>query len=274
MSTLVMKFGGAAVATPESYAHIAEIIIGRLKKFPSVAIVVSAMGDMTDHLIRLAKRVNPQPPRREFDMLVSVGERISISLLAMALAAKGIEAVSFTGSQSGIITTADHAEARILDVRPYRLLPHLHANRVVIVAGFQGVSENRDITTLGRGGGTTAVALGIALGAEKVEFFKDVEGIYDNDPSKWPDAQLMPQLTYEQALKITVGSSHAVLHPRSLRLAAKNGLPLHVLSFIHPPAPEMSADMGTWIRDEMRQRIETPLYEEQEGSDARNAFIH
>jgi aspartate kinase len=269
-----MKFGGASVATPESFAHIADIIIGRLKHYSRVAVVVSAMGDTTDYLIELAKRVNGNPPRREMDMLVSVGERISISLLAMALAAKGWEAVSFTGSQCGIITTSDHTEARILDVRPYRLLPHLEAKRVAIVAGFQGVGENKDITTLGRGGSdTTAVALGVALEAEKVEFFKDVEGIYDRDPRQWPEAKLLSRLTYEESLQLVVASSHAVLHPRSLRLAARNSLPLHVLSYAdafqwtreegitQEGVTKEGVANGTWIRDHAILRPKTPLYE-------------
>src|SRR5690242_9020592 len=137
MSALVMKFGGAAVATPEQFSKIAEIILSKLKENPKIVVVVSAMGDTTDQLISLAKKVNPNPPRREMDMLISVGERISISLLAMALSQKNQEAISFTGSQSGIITSSLHSDARIVEVRPFRLLPHLNAGKVVIVAGFQ-----------------------------------------------------------------------------------------------------------------------------------------
>src|ERR1700733_7657312 len=169
--TLIMKFGGAAVKTPESFSCLADLIIKRSQNYPRIAIVVSAMDGMTDQLIALARLVHPSPPSREYDMLVSTGERVSISLLAMALFAKGREAVSFTGSQSGIITSNQHSEARIIDVRPSRLLPCLEKNKYVIVAGFQGVSKEKEITTLGRGGSdTTAVALGIALKAEKVEF--------------------------------------------------------------------------------------------------------
>ena len=175
MKTLVMKFGGAAVATPQHFSKIADIILQRLKEYNRIAVVVSAMGDTTNQLISLATQVNDTPPRREYDMLVSVGERISISLLAMALAAKKHSAVSFTGSQSGIITCSNHSEARIVDVKPHRLLPVLDSGSVVIVAGFQGVSKQGEITTLGRGGSdTSAVALAIALGAIKVEFYKDV----------------------------------------------------------------------------------------------------
>ena len=144
MSTLVMKFGGAAVATPEHFSRIADIILSRMKEHQRIAIVVSAMGDSTDQLIALAKKVNPDPPRREYDMLISVGERISISLLAMALAAKNHEAISFTGSQSGIITCGRHTDARIIDVRPHRILPVLNGGRIVIVAGFGGKQGRGD----------------------------------------------------------------------------------------------------------------------------------
>lgn len=226
-----MKFGGAAVKSPENFSHIANLMIERGKSYPRIAVVLSAMGGMTDHLISLAHLVNPAPPKREYDMLVSAGERISISLLAMALAAKGRSAVSFTGSQSGIITSNQHSEARIIDVRPARLLPHLEAQEFVIVAGFQGVSIEREITTLGRGGSdTTAVALGVALGAEKVEFYKDVGGIFHQDPKIVPDAPLYSTLSYKAALDV-VHRTGQILHPRAIKLAENNGLPLHIRSF-------------------------------------------
>lgn len=230
--TLIMKFGGAAVKSPESFSLLARLILERKREYPRIVCVVSAMGGMTDHLISLAKQVNPSPPRREYDMLVSVGERISISLLAMALAAEGAHAVSFTGSQSGILTTDTHSEARIIGVRPTRLHPHLEEGKIVIVAGFQGVSETKEITTLGRGGSdTSAVALGVALGAEKVEFYKDVKGIFSKDPIHAPDAFFFHQLTYEEALHVVEQSGGRVLHPRAITLAQKNNLILHVRSF-------------------------------------------
>lgn len=239
---LVMKFGGAAVATPKAFGEIAEIVERRLSEFSSVVAVVSAMGDMTTQLVRLATSVHPQPPKREMDMLVSVGERISISLLAMALAKRGQEAVSFTGSQSGILTSSDHTEARILGVRPHRLIPHLEAGRVVIVAGFQGVSEGREITTLGRGGSdTTAVALAVALGAAHVEFYKEVDGVYEMDPNHFPRARRIDQLSYDEASAICKQAAHPVLHPRAVSLAKVNNLPLHVRSF-------HTDEGGTWIR--------------------------
>lgn len=232
MTTLVMKFGGASVATPEHFSKIADIIIAKRKDHKRVIIVVSAMGNTTNDLISLAKQVNPSPPQREFDMLVTVGERISIALLAMALAGKQAEAVSFTGSQSGIITCNHHTEARIIEVKPHRLLKALDAGKIAIVAGFQGVSQEGEITTLGRGGSdTTAVALGIALNAERVEFYKDVPGIFTEDPKKNPKAEHLETLSYDAALSI-VEKGAKVLHDRCIRLAAKNRLPLHVRSFL------------------------------------------
>lgn len=226
-----MKFGGAAVATPAHFVNIAKIIDRRSRDCARIVVVVSAMANSTDALIALAKEVHPSPPRRELDMLVSVGERVSISLLSMAIHAAGKNAISFTGSQSGIITTTDHTDARIADVRPWRLLQQLEEGKIVIVAGFQGVSRNGEITTLGRGGSdTTAVALGVALQASKVEFYKDVDGIYSEDPKQMPEAHFFPYLTYDQALDLLKGGGR-VLHPRCVMLAKKNNLPLHVISF-------------------------------------------
>jgi aspartate kinase len=240
----VLKFGGAAVSSPERFATIASVILDRAKEFPRVAVVVSAMGDTTDELLALARRVNPNPPRRELDMLISVGERISIALLAMAIEAKGKEAVSFTGSQSGILTSVNHTDARIVSVKPHRLLPHLDAGRIVIVAGFQGMSTGGDITTLGRGGSdTSAVALGVALGAERIEFFKDVPGVFDCDPRENPAAKLIRDMPYDQALAIIKNSGHQVLQSRSIELAERNQMPLHILPFENHRDPEV----GTWI---------------------------
>lgn len=237
-----MKFGGASVEAPENFARLADLIIKKSICYPRIAIVVSAMKGMTDHLIGLAKQVNTSPPRREYDMLVSVGERISISLLAMALSLKGREAVSFTGSQSGIITCNEHSEAKILSVQPGRLLSSLNEGKFVIVAGFQGVSIQKEITTLGRGGSdTTAVALAIALKAEKVEFYKDVPGIFHDDPKKNAQAERCETLSYHEALEIVERTGGKILHPRAIHLARKNGIPLHVISF------EDEKQQGTWI---------------------------
>lgn len=265
MKTLIMKFGGAAVATPEGFSTISEIIISRQSEFDQMVIVVSAMGDTTNQLEVLARKVHPNPPRREYDMLVTVGERVSIALLAMALAAKGREAISFTGSQSGIITCNQHSNAQIVDVRPQRLLPHMNRGKVIIVAGFQGVSREGEITTLGRGGSdTTAVALGVALGAERVEFFKDVEGIYDADPKKNPEAKLFSQLDYPTALSLAQKEERKVLHPRCIRLAWKNDLPLFVRSFRSYNAGELRGTLIGAFRGTANER--TPHYEELEES--------
>jgi aspartate kinase len=232
---LVMKFGGASVAKPESFQRIAKIIAkeARDQKSP-VLVVISAMSGVTDQLLNQAKQVHPNPPKRELDMLISVGERVSIALLAMALSLEGIEAMSFTGSQSGIITDERHADARIIDVKPKRILPVLKEGKVAIIAGFQGMSRAGEITTLGRGGSdTTAVALAAALNAEQVDFYKDVDGIYEYDPKKSKLAKIIPSLSYSRAKEIALGGAK-VLHLRSIELAQKNGIQLRVRSFEAP----------------------------------------
>lgn len=257
MNTLVIKFGGAAVATPAQFSHIADLIIARRKDFSRIVVVVSAMRGTTDHLIDLAKQVHPEPPQREYDMLISVGERISMALLAMALCFKQQEAVSFTGSQSGIITCQNHTLAQIIDVRPQRIETNLEQGKIVIVAGFQGVSRDKEITTLGRGGSDlTAVALGIALKAEKVEFFKDVPGIFNQDPKEFYQAACYSNLTYQAALDI-VNQGAKILHARAIALAAKNGLPLHVRSFMS----SYHQHAGSLIYEASKQRKEIPEYE-------------
>lgn len=257
MKTLVMKFGGASVASASSFSNLADLIIERHNSYPFLVVVVSAMGQTTDQLIELAKQVHPNPPQREYDMLISAGERISMSLLAMSLCLKGKDAISFTGSQSGILTCGRHTDAQIIDVKPYRLVQALKQNKIVIVAGFQGVSLEKEITTLGRGGSdTSAVALGAALGAEKIEFFKDVPGIFDHDPKINSKAACYACLTYENALAIA-SQGAKILHPRAILLAAKNGLPLHVQSFL----PCDHASLGTYVVDEKIVKPAVPLFE-------------
>ena len=244
MKTLVMKFGGAALKTATQFSKIAKIIQDRKEK--SLVVVVSAMGGFTNALVSLAHQVAKKPSKREVDMLLSVGERVSMSLLAMVLEEEGIPAVSLTGSQSGIITSQDHGAAFIKEVRPGRVKQHLSEGKVVIVGGFQGVSEEREITTLGRGGSdTSAVALGVALQAERVEFYKDVPGVFSKDPKKHRDAHFLSQLTFEEALSF----SEFVLHKRAVLLAAKNHLPLQIKSFEEKLREECS---GTWIRSKER----------------------
>lgn len=263
MRTLVMKFGGAAVATPNHFSHIADIIIAKLNEFPRLVIVVSAMGRTTDQLIELAEAVHPHPPQREYDMLISVGERISMSLLAMALLKRNCEAVSFTGSQSGIITCDKHSNATILDVKPYRLADALLKEKIVIVGGFQGVSRRGEITTLGRGGSdTSAVALGVSLkflnfDISAVEYYKDVLGFYDSDPKLNENAQFYSRLTYDEALTI-IGKGGRILHDRAVKLARENSFPLHVRSFL----PTNLLTNGTLIQDSSLTNVKYPKYEE------------
>lgn len=253
--TLVLKFGGAAVASPDKFGLIADLILQRAQE-GRIVVVVSAMGDTTDELLKLALQVHPFPPKREQDMLVSVGERISMALLAMALKRKGREAMSLTGSQAGIITSSHHTEAKILSVKPQRVVRGLDEGNIVIVAGFQGVSEEGEITTLGRGGSdTTAVALAAALRAEKVEFYKDVPGIFNADPKKDKGAQLLEELTYSEALHITKQGAE-VLQSRCIELAAKNGIVLQVLGFSNP-----GASSGSWIGRECSGLRGHPIYE-------------
>ncbi len=255
---IVLKFGGASVADVTRFAMISDIIIERQKIYDQIVVVVSAMGEMTENLLELCQKVHKNPPRREQDMLVSVGERISISLLAMALDAKGVKAVSFTGSQSGIITSDQHSDARILRIHPYRIGPALENGRVVIVAGFQGMSEAKEITTLGRGGSdTTAVALAAVLKAEKVEFYKDVAGIYSEDPKKVPQEEPYKHLSYDKAFEIAKNGAQ-VLHPRCVLLAKNNAIPLHILSFLQP-----NPQFGTRIEDENLARPNHPVFETQ-----------
>jgi aspartate kinase len=255
--TIILKFGGASVSTTEQFSKIAEIILNKSCK-QRVLVVVSAMGDTTDQLLSLAKRVHPNPPPREQDMLITVGERISSALLSMALQLKNKEAISLTGSQSGIITSAKHSDAQIIDVKPHRILKAFDEGKIVIVAGFQGMSKEGEITTLGRGGSdTTAVALGVALGATNVEFYKDVGGVYSEDPKKSPHAVLFPFLSFEEAIEI-VERGAKILHPRCIRLAAKNGLPLKVLSFYDPM---MRHHSGTLIGQTAKARENLSIFE-------------
>lgn len=261
--SLVLKFGGAAVSSPERFTEIAEIIRLRAQTGVPLVVVVSAMGETTDELIALAHKVHPAPPKRELDMLLSVGERISISLLAMALDRAGLSAVSFTGSQSGIITSNEHADARIIEVRPQRIIKCLGEGKIAIVAGFQGMSlKSGDITTLGRGGSdTTAVALAAALQARHVEFFKDVQGIFSKDPKQHQDARKFAQLSFAEALQITRAGAQ-VLQPRCIEIAERNNIPLWVLPFDLRNTTDTS---GTWIGERSVHhgiRSELPKFED------------
>jgi len=265
-STLVMKFGGKALCDMDHLHRAVKIVIKRKEFFDRIIVVVSAMGQTTDQLMQLAQQVNCNPPKREQDMLLSVGERISMALLAMVFAQEEIEAHSFTGSQAGIITCCSHTDARILDLRIKRLIPYLEEGKIVIVAGFQGVSVKGvsvkgvsvkgDITTLGRGGSDiTAVALGVGLGAAIVEFHKDVQGIFENDPHLDAKAKHLPKLSYREAIEIIGRGERQILHPRAVILAEKNHLPLHVLSF-------STGERGSLIVQDELKPPSTPVYED------------
>ena len=230
MGILVQKYGGSSVADAVRMGRVAERVAAARRAGHAVVVVVSAMGDTTDELLGLARQVSANPPRRELDMLLTAGERISMALLSMALDARGVPAVSFTGSQSGIITNDAHANARIVEVRPYRVQDELERGRVVIVAGYQGVSYKREVTTLGRGGSdTTAVALAAALDAEACEIYSDVDGVYSADPRVVPAARRLSELSYEEICQITglpEGTVKSRLH--RARLALKEFLAKHM----------------------------------------------
>jgi aspartate kinase len=227
---LVQKYGGTSVGTPERIQKVAERIVATRRAGKDLVVVVSAMGDTTDDLLDLASRVSPRSHPREMDMLLTAGERISMALVAMAVNDRGQQAVSFTGSQSGIVTDTSHTRAKILEVKADRIREELSRGRVVIVAGFQGVSRDREVTTLGRGGSdTTAVALAAALGAEECEIYTDVDGVYTADPRIVPGARKLPGLSYDEMLELaSLGAK--VLHNRSVEIARRFRVPVHVRS--------------------------------------------
>jgi aspartate kinase len=234
VAIVVQKFGGSSVASPEKLAQVAELVTATRRAGHDVVVVVSAMGKTTDELLRLARQVSKNtqaelvdPPRRELDMLVSTGERVSMALLAIAIAAHGLEVISFTGSQSGIITNDRHFDARIIEVRPHRIEDELARGRIVIVAGYQGMSYRREITTLGRGGSdTTAVALAAALGAERCEIYSDVDGVYSADPNRIADARHLPEIDYETMQEMAEAGAK-VLNARAVEWARRHRVALH-----------------------------------------------
>ena len=230
MRLLVQKYGGTSVATPAHIGRVADRIVARKQAGARIVVVVSAMGHATDDLIRLAHEIHSDPPARELDMLLTVGERISMALLSMALQVRGQAAISFTGSQSGIITDGQHADARILEIRAGRIEQALESGSIVIVAGFQGVSQAREITTLGRGGSdTTAVALAAALGAEHCDICTDVDGVCSADPRIVPRARVLPALTYDEMVAFAAHGA-LVLHPRAAEVARRHRVALRICS--------------------------------------------
>ncbi len=224
---VVQKYGGSSVADPARLRSVAERVAATVRSGQRVVVVVSAMGKTTDQLIALAGQVTERPPRRELDMLLSTGERISMALLAMALDRLGVEAISFTGSQSGILTNDRHSGARIIEVRPIRIQDELERGKVVIVAGFQGMSYKREITTLGRGGSdTTAVALAAALGAEYCEICSDVDGVYTADPRVVPEARRLDCIGYEEMQELAEQGAK-VIHAQAVEWAKRAGIVLY-----------------------------------------------
>ncbi len=255
MSLLVQKFGGTSVADAERIRAVADHVARTRRSGDEVVVVVSAMGHTTDELIRLADDVSSIQPTREVDMLLSSGERISMSLLCMALAGLGIEATSYTGSQAGIITDGVHTRAKIVEVRADRLRSTLKAGGVPVVAGFQGISTDRDVTTLGRGGSdTTAVALAAVLEAAACEIYTDVSGVFSTDPRIVPEAHKLTRISYEEMLEIAATGGR-VLNLRSVEFARNHQVPLHVRS-------SFTWEPGTWIVEEdesMEQAIVTAV---------------
>ncbi len=230
MSLVVQKFGGTSVADSERLRAVAAHVVRTKQHGHDVVAVVSAMGKTTDDLLRLAHEVSSSPPGRELDMLQTAGERISMALLCIAVWDRGVPATSFTGSQAGIVTDSEHGRAKILEVRAERLVEALGEGHVVVVAGFQGVSRQHDITTLGRGGSdTTAVALAAALGADACEIYTDVAGVYSADPRVVPRARLLSQVSYEEMLEMAATGGR-VLSLRSVEFARNHGVALHVRS--------------------------------------------
>jgi aspartate kinase len=255
VALVVQKYGGSSVADADGIKRVAQRIVVTRKAGHAVVVVVSAMGDSTDELHDLARQVSPLPPARELDMLLTSGERISMALLAMAIANLGLSARSFTGSQAGVITDDVHGKARIIDVTPGRISGALADGAIPIVAGFQGVSANgKDITTLGRGGSdTTAVALAAALKADVCEIYTDVDGIFTADPRIVPTARRIPAIKYEEMLEMAA-SGAKVLQLRCVEYARRYAVPIHVRS-------SFSNRAGTWVSDEPR-KVEGPGMEQ------------
>ena len=219
---IVQKFGGTSVADTDKIKNVAKAVIREKNLGHSVVVVVSAMGHTTDMLVKLAKEISPNPSSREMDMLLSTGEGVSIALLAMALQAQGCDAVSMNAMQVGIITEKIHSKARILEIKTEKVLQHLEEGKVVVIAGFQGITEDFEITTLGRGGSdTSAVALAGALGAERCDIYTDVEGVYTTDPRIVPCASKLKQISYDEMMELASGGAN-VLHPRAVEAALQN----------------------------------------------------
>jgi aspartate kinase len=252
VGTLVLKFGGTSVADPEKIRRVAARLVAAKRAGGRVVGVVSAMGRHTDELVALARDVSPRPEPRELDMLISVGERVSCALVAMAISDLGQQAISLTGSQAGIVTDTVHGKAKIVEVRAARIHQALDEDKIVLVAGFQGVSTDFNITTLGRGGSdTTAVARAAALGADACEIYTDVDGVFTADPRIVPDARKLHAVSYEEMLEMAASGAR-VLALRSVEFARNHGVKLHVRS-------TFTEETGTWITEEDERMLEKAM---------------
>jgi aspartate kinase len=252
VGTLVLKFGGTSVSDPEKIRRVAARLVAAKRAGGRVVGVVSAMGQHTDELVALAREVSPRPEPRELDMLISVGERVSCALVAMAISDLDQQAISLTGSQAGIVTDTVHGKAKIVEVRGARIHQALDENKIVLVAGFQGVSTEFNITTLGRGGSdTTAVALAAALSADACEIYTDVDGVFTADPRIVPDARKLHAVSYEEMLEMAASGAR-VLALRSVEFARNHGVKLHVRS-------TFTEENGTWITEEDERMLEKAM---------------
>ncbi len=248
MSIVVQKYGGSSVADVSRIKQVADRVMRTRREGHDLVVVVSAMGDTTDDLLGLAKQVSPNPDRRELDMLLTAGERISMALLSMAIRELGGDAISFTGSQSGIITNDRHVDARIIEVRPFRVQDELARGKIVVIAGYQGVSYRREVTTLGRGGSdTTAVAMAAALGADYCEICSDVDGVYTADPRVVPAARRIGTLSYEETQELAESGAR-VLNAQAIELAKEQGIAIYARATSSPlPGSDPSAN-GSVVR--------------------------
>jgi aspartate kinase len=252
VGTLVLKFGGTSVSDPEKIRRVAARLVAAKRAGGRVVGVVSAMGQHTDELVALAREVSPRPEPRELDMLISVGERVSCALVAMAISDLDQQAISLTGSQAGIVTDTVHGKAKIVEVRGARIHQALDEDKIVLVAGFQGVSTEFNITTLGRGGSdTTAVALAAALSADACEIYTDVDGVFTADPRIVPDARKLHAVSYEEMLEMAASGAR-VLALRSVEFARNHGVKLHVRS-------TFTEETGTWITEEYERMLEKAM---------------
>ncbi len=253
MALIVQKYGGSSVADAEKIKNVARRVVETKEKGNEVVVVVSAMGDTTDELIQLAKQITPRPPERELDVLLSTGEIVSSTLMAMALGDMGYKAVSLSGAQAGIETDASHSKARILHIEPKRVVKELEKGNIVIVAGFQGINRDMDITTLGRGGSdTTAVALAAALKAKICQIYTDVEGVFTADPRLVPEARRLEEIGYEEMLELaTLGAK--VMHSRAVELGQVYNMPILVASsFADKPGTIIHGGILMEVRNKVR----------------------